>query len=84
MNIILILLLILLIFYILLVSYDIIVREAFKVYWSGDPISYSFNNTRMGQTSNMSYDLRGDPLIIRKYPFMWNYSTLTPIYNKHL
>lgn len=39
-------------------------------------------NTRIGQTTNMSYDLRGDPIQIPKYPFMWNYSTLTPIYNK--
>jgi hypothetical protein len=43
-----------------------------------------FNNTRVGQTTNMSYDLRGDPLKIPKYSFMWNNSTITPIYNKQL
>jgi hypothetical protein len=43
-----------------------------------------FDNMRQGQTTNMSYDLRGDPLTIPKYPFMWNYSTLTPIHNKQL
>jgi hypothetical protein len=46
--------------------------------------NFPFNNTRLGQTKNMSYDLRGDPLIIPKYPFMWNYSTLTPIYNRSI
>lgn len=70
------------------------IYENFMVYWSGGPVrpltnienypNYPFWNSRVGQTSNMSYDLRGDPLIIPKYPFMWNYSTLTPIYNKTL
>lgn len=60
-------------------------QENFMIYWSGPPIdNMPFNNTRIGQTTNMSYDLRGDPIIIPKYPFMWNYSTLTPIYNKQL
>ena len=64
------------------------------VYWSGGPVeplpiiddhtNWPFWNSRVGQTTNMSYDLRGDPLVIPKYPFMWNYSTLTPIYNKKL
>ena len=68
--------------------------DAFMVYWSGKTViglnnvenypNYPFWNSRVGQTSNMSYDLRGDPLIIPKYPFMWNYSTLTPIHNKTL
>ena len=69
-------------------------NEYFMVYWSGNPVSpmsniadypnWPFWNTRIGQTSNMSYDLRGDPLPIPKYPTMFNYSTLTPIYNRHL
>ena len=72
------------------------VKEGFAVYWSGANIpeilpirqingSYTnlpWNNMRMGQTSNMSYDLRGDPFVIPKYPFQFNYSTLTPIYNR--
>ena len=72
-----------------------IVYENYMVYWSGPPIDpyipeypyvreYPFWNSRIGQTTNMSYDLRGDPIIIPKYPFMWNYSTLTPIYNRSL
>jgi hypothetical protein len=68
------------------------------VYWSGPPVSplpivkpqyldhtnFPFWNSRLGQTTNMSYDLRGDPVTIPKYPFMWNYSTITPINNKLL
>jgi hypothetical protein len=46
--------------------------------------NWPFWNTRLGQTTNMSYDLRGDPLIIPKTPYMWNNSTLTPIYNRGL
>jgi hypothetical protein len=69
-------------------------NEDFMVYWSGAPVdslpdidnytNWPWGNMRMGQTSNMSYDLRGDPIQIPKYPFMWNNSTLTPIYNKKL
>lgn len=91
-----ILLIILILFYMYLFSMDNIDNEEFMVYWSGANISpypiskmdnypnWPFWNMRFGQTSNMSYDLRGDPLIIPKYPLMWNYSTLTPIYNKSL
>ena len=67
-------------------------NEKFMVYWSGEPVeplpsidsytNWPFWNMRLGQTSNMSYDLRGDPMVIPKYPFMWNYSTLTPILKK--
>jgi hypothetical protein len=90
MIIILILIIILIFFYINQGS----IYENFMVYWSGGPVqpldnidyypNWPFWNSRVGQTSNMSYDLRGDPLVIPKYPFMWNYSTLTPIYNKSL
>jgi len=94
MKTILILFLIFVLFYIYLIILDVLYYENFMVYWSGPPVSpmpnvddytnWPFWNTRLGQTSNMSYDLRGDPLRIPKYPFMWNYSTLTPIYNKKL
>jgi hypothetical protein len=94
MNTILILLFVLLLFYSYLIISNILYHENFMVYWSGPPIdslldtdnytNLPWNNMRMGQTSNMSYDLRGDPIQIPKYPFMWNYSTLTPIYNKKL
>ncbi len=72
------------------------IYENFMIYWSGGPVetikdinreyypNYPFWNSRIGQTSNMSYDIRGDPIKIAKYPYMWNYSTLTPIYNKSL
>lgn len=74
-------------------------NEKFQIYWYGpsidnfpqnnfptfyDHTDFPFDNMRMGQTSNMSYDLRGDPIKIKKYPQSWNYSTLTPIYNKKL
>ncbi len=66
--------------------------ENFSVYWSGGFIpgilpqrnldgtyrNMPFGTIRTGQTTNMSYDLRNDPLIILKYPSLFNYSTLTP------
>lgn len=85
-----ILLVILIVIY--LYVYCINKKEDYMVYWSGMPVepleniryypNYPFWNSRIGQTTNMSYDLRGDPLQIPKYPYMWNYSTLTPIYNR--
>ena len=38
-------------------------------------------NTSLGNTTNMSYDLRGDPLIIPRTPYVWNNPTTFPIYN---
>ena len=97
MNTALILFLILILFYVYIYLLNVLHYENFMIYWSGPPVSsmpsmsdadnfpnWPFWNTRFGQTSNMSYDLRGDPLIIPKTPFMWNNSTLTPIYNKGL
>lgn len=46
-----------------------------------DHTNFPFWNTRIGQTTNMSYDLRGDPIIIPKRNFLWNNSGLVPIYN---
>lgn len=40
-----------------------------------------FNNTPLGNTTNMSYDLRGDPLEIPRTDFVWNNSSTFPIYN---
>ena len=90
----LVLLFILILFYMYLLVSDTLYYENFMVYWSGVPVTpisnsdnypnWPFWNMRFGQTSNMSYDLRGDPMIIPKFPFTWNYSTLTPIYNKKL
>ncbi len=41
-------------------------------------------NTSLGNTTNMSYDLRGDPLIIPRTEFVWNNGTNFPIYNNLL
>ena len=38
-------------------------------------------NTRLGNTNNMSYDIRGDPIIIPRTNFVWNNGTVFPIYN---
>jgi len=47
----------------------------------GDHTDFPFNNTRLGNTSNMSYDLRGDPLIIPHQEYEWNNPETYPIYN---
>ena len=39
-------------------------------------------NTSLGNTRNMSYDLRGDPVIIPKTNFVWNNSSIFPIHNR--
>lgn len=41
-------------------------------------------NTSLGNTTNMSYDLRGDPLIIPRTDFVWNNSSTFPIYNSQI
>ncbi len=38
-------------------------------------------NTSLGNTTNMSYDLRGDPLVIPPTEFVWNNSSTFPIHN---
>lgn len=43
-----------------------------------------WNNMQLGTTSNMSYDLRGDPLVIPRNDFIWNNSSTVPIYNPKL
>ena len=40
-----------------------------------------WNNMPLGNITNMSYDLRGDPLIIPRTEFIWNNPTIFPIYN---
>ncbi len=39
-------------------------------------------NTSLGNTTNMSYDYRGDPLVIPRTNFVWNNGTNFPIYNE--
>jgi hypothetical protein len=49
-------------------------------WWNGYT-NFPWFNTRLGNTTNMSYDLRGDPVVIPKTQFPWNNSSLAPIYN---
>ena len=46
-----------------------------------DHTDFLFNNTKLGNTNNMSYDLRGDPIIITPEEYAWNNSGSYPIYN---
>ena len=46
-----------------------------------DHTNFLFNNTRLGTTNNMSYDLRGDPIIIPPEQYIWNNPETYPIYN---
>ena len=39
-------------------------------------------NTSLGNTRNMSYDIRGDPMAIPRTNFVWNNGTIFPIYNR--
>lgn len=39
-------------------------------------------NTPLGNTTNMSYDIRGDPFPIPRTNFVWNNGTNFPIYNQ--
>jgi len=50
-------------------------------YWNGYT-NLPWWNSRLGNTTNMSYDLRGDPLVIPRTNFVWNNSSTLPIYNK--
>ena len=37
-----------------------------------------------GNTRNMSYDIRGDPLVIPYEPAVWNTGTVFPIHNNNI
>lgn len=52
-------------------------------WWNGYT-NFPWWNTPLGTTKNMSYDLRGDPLVIPRTQFVWNNSSLFPIYNKSI
>jgi len=45
---------------------------------------FPFWNTALGNRRNMSYDIRGDPIIIPKTNFVWNNGTIFPIHNRRL
>lgn len=58
----------------------------FNWYWNGLPYfngyaNLPWNNSSFGNTTNMSYDLRGDPMMIPRINLPWSNSSLTPIYN---
>ena len=53
----------------------------FMSYWNGYT-NFPWWNTSLGNTSNMSYDLRGDPLVIPRSNFVWQNATRFPIYNQ--
>ncbi len=66
-----------------------LVNPTFSSYWNGFFIPWSNGytnlpwwNTSLGNTTNMSYDLRGDPLITPRTNFVWNNGTNFPIYNQ--
>lgn len=48
---------------------------------TGNYTTMPWNNTMIGNTTNMSYDLRGDPLVIPKENFVWLNGTVFPIHN---
>jgi hypothetical protein len=81
--------LMIIVIYILIIIYEMNVFENFTMYstyqgfypfWNGYS-NFPFNNTNLGTTKNMSYDLRGDPLVIPRTQFPWNNSSIYPIYN---
>lgn len=55
----------------------------YQLYQSFIPMNWYWNYNS-GTTTNMSYDLRGDPIIIPKKNFIWNNSSLFPIHNRGL
>lgn len=68
-----------------------LVNPAYSPYWYSYFIPWSNGytdlpwwNTSLGNTSNMSYDLRGDPSIIPRTNFAWNNGTNFPIYNQSI
>ena len=52
--------------------------------WSNGYTNLPWSNTSLGNTTNMAYDIRGDPLIIPRTNFVWNNGTNFPIYNQGL
>jgi hypothetical protein len=66
-----------------------LIDPAYSPYWYGYYIPWSNGytdlpwwNTSLGNTTNMSYDIRGDPLAIPRTNFVWNNGTNFPIYNQ--
>ena len=68
--------------YPLINPYDSPYYNGYYIPWSNGYTNLPWWNTSLGNTSNMSYDLRGDPLIIPRINFAWNNGTNFPIYNQ--
>ena len=86
---------IILIIFVIVKLYESYGCENFSMYNTYQSVMPSFNipllngytnfpwyNTRLGNTNNMSYDLRGDPTVIPKKQFIWNNSSFFQIFNK--
>ena len=71
-----------LIIFIINESYIIENFGGYPFYQSFIPMNWYWNS--LGTTTNMSYDLRGDPIVIPKNNFIWNNSSLFPIHNRPL
>jgi hypothetical protein len=56
--------------------------HGYYIPWSNGYTDLPWWNTSLGNTTNMSYDLRGDPLEIPRTNFVWNNGTNFPIYNQ--
>lgn len=65
------------------VQYNYLQNYQYNPYYN-NYTNFPFWNTQIGIKSNMSRDLRGDPIIIPKYAFPWNNSTTYPIYNRSI
>ncbi len=56
----------------------------YPIPYSNGYTDFPWWNTKLGMTTNMSYDLRGDPIIIPKNNFVWLNSSIMPIHNKSI
>lgn len=63
-------------------KYPMLNSSGYYIPWSNGYTNLPWWNTSLGNTSNMSYDIRGDPLIIPRTNFAWNNGTTFPIYNQ--
>ena len=68
---------------ILVIIYTVNMNEYFIPIFNGYT-NFPFNNTQVGTKTNMSYDIRGEPIIIPHQNFVWNNSEISPIHNEPL
>lgn len=65
-------------------KYPLPIQNYYTIPYLNGWTNLPWSNTQLGNTTNMSYDLRGDPLIIPKNNFVWLNSSIFPIYNKSI